>query len=214
MTTTSIKLRDADGNLQTFAMEQGANGLSPHTTLELGGSAVAEGNPLPVTGNVGGYAAIATASFARPANTTAYASGELVANSTTVGSVAAMAVAAARMNGGTGLIVRARLAKSSTSLTAASFRVHIYGVAPTSAAGDGAAYSTDQAVNHLGTFDVTMDQAFTDGAAGASAPGVGTSVVFAASAGSQDVYALIEARDAYTPASGEAFTLSLEVLQN
>lgn len=169
----------------------------------------------PVTGQPVAPPASATpsASFARPADTTAYAAGDLVANSVTAGSVVPLAIAVARANGGTGRLIRARVAKSGTSLTAASFRVHLYRTAPTVANGDNGAWLTTIA-GYLGAFDVTMDRAFSDGAMGIGAPLTGAVISFVADAGVTALYALIEARAAYTPVSGETFTVTLEADQD
>ncbi|MDV2987017.1 UNVERIFIED_CONTAM: hypothetical protein Q9R58_22160 [Methylobacteriaceae bacterium AG10] len=176
-------------------------------------------NPGSVSGNVGAYASVATASFARPANTTAYAAGQLVANSTTAGSVAAMQFTAARTTGGTGLVRRARLTKSSTSLLYTNFEILLYratagGACPTSAAGDGATYSTDSALLYVGRIPVSMDVAFTDGAKGIGTPNTGSEIVFDAPAGYQTLCGFLRATGAYTPVSGETFTAALEILPN
>lgn len=164
-------------------------------------------------GAVGGHIAVASASFTRPSDTTAYASGDLVANGTTAGSVVPLSLTVARVALGSGMIRRCRLRKSGTSLTNAQFRVHFYSTAPTPANGDNGAWSTDGVANYLGAVDVTIDKVFTDGAAGNGVPLVGSEINFALASG-QAVSALIEARAAYTPVSGEVFTLTAEVLQN
>lgn len=153
-----------------------------------------------------------SSSFTRPANTTAYASGQLVANSTTAGSVVPLSWTVARVAGGSGMVRRATVRKSGTSLTNAQFRLHLYTVSPTVANGDGGTLSSNQSVSHLGTMDVTVGQAFSDGANGQAAPNVGGEISFALSAG-QTIYGLLEARAAYTPVSGETFQVTLEVLQ-
>lgn len=153
--------------------------------------------------------AVATASVTRPADTTAYASGDLVANSTTAGSVEPLTFAATSGSGVPGQVRRVRLSKSGTSTTNASFRLHLYNAEPTPANGDNGAWSTDAAGNYLGSVDVTVDKAFTDGAAGFAT----AELNFRAAAGATTLYGLIEARGAYTPASAEVFTAALEVAQ-
>jgi hypothetical protein len=151
-----------------------------------------------------------SAAFTRPNNTTAYSSGNLVANSVTAGSVVPMQLALG--NGfpqGMTRIVRARLSKSGTSPTNASFRIHLYETNPTPANGDGAAWSTDQAAHWLGNIDVTSMLAFTDGCMGTGSATAG-SEMFLRLASGKIVYALLEARAAYTPAANEVFTLTLE----
>lgn len=164
----------------------------------------------------GGFLGIPSASFSRPADTTAYASGDLVANSTTAGQVAPLSWAAARNLGGSGLIRRARLRKSGLTVTAASFRLHLYAASPTCANGDNGVWSTNQAT-YLGSLDLDMSgsngRVFTDGAEVIGIPNVGSEISFALASG-QTIYGLLEARGAYTPASGETFTVDLEIHQN
>lgn len=166
---------------------------------------------------VGGTTARVPATFTRPANATAYASGQMVANSTTAGSVTPIALAVARVNGGTAAIPTLKLGKSSTGVTNASFRVHLYRNSPTASNGDGGAWLTTSSV-YLGYADVTMDKVFTDEASGTGvlkdSAGNARTLLTDTAAGSQNIYALIEARAAYTPVSAETFTLTAEVLQD
>lgn len=150
-----------------------------------------------------------TANFTRPNDTTAYASGDLVANSTTAGSVTPLTYTSAASFFGQFYIRRARLKKSGTSVTNASFRVHFYGASPTCANGDNAAWSTTEST-YYGAADVTVDQAFSNGAKGVGAPNSGTEIPVEFTQGSA-FYCLIEARGSYTPAAQEVFTLELEL---
>ena len=146
-------------------------------------------------------------SFTRPADTTAYAAGDLVANSTTAGSVAPVALQGAVEAGGPRLIRRLKLRKSGTGVSNASFRVHLYSTSPTAANGDNAAWSTSGVAGYLGALDVTIDRAFTDGAAGFGVPVAGSEITVDAAGA---IFALVEARAAYTPVSAEVFTLELD----
>jgi len=154
------------------------------------------------------------ASFTRPANTTAYATGQLVANATAAGSVAPMtfAIAGNSMPGAT-RITRVRLAKSGTVATNASFRVHLYATNPTPQNGDGAAWLTDQSANYLGSIDVPSMKAFADGCCDIGAAPAGSEFLLRLPAG-KTIYSLIEARAAYTPSAGEVFTLTLETVDD
>lgn len=147
--------------------------------------------------------------FTRPADTTPYASGDLVANSVTAGSVVPLAFS---MVGRGGYVKRVRVKKSGTGVTNAAFRLHLYTASPVPANGDNGAWSTTKAANYLGSVDVTVDKAFTDGAVGVGSPTVGAEVPFnlAALPSGRTLYGLLEARGAYTPASGETFDVSLE----
>ena len=157
-----------------------------------------------------GLADCLTAAVTRPADTTAYAIGDLLANSTTAASVTALEFASAvQATGRCVRIDRVRLRKSGTSIANASFRLHIYSASPgTPANGDNGAFSTAGA-NYVGALDVTVDRAFTDGAAGAGLSLTSTPMLVEIAAGTT-VFGLLEARGAYTPASAEVFTVTLE----
>jgi len=153
-----------------------------------------------------------SASFTRPADTTAYASGDLVANSTTAGSVAAVSFSDSDSGAGVpgGITIkRVRLSKSGTTATNGQFRVHFYSTSPVAANGDNAAWSTSGAAGYLGSIDVTVI-AFTDGCTGGGAATAGAEI----NARGSSLYALLEARAAYTPASEEAFTVIPEVIES
>jgi hypothetical protein len=165
-------------------------------------------------GEVSGRTVLATASFTRPADTTAYALGDLVANSTTAGSVVQMQFTVSRIAAGSGMIRRLRLRKTGTSISAAAFRLHLFNASVTTITnGDNGAFSVSNCANYMGKVDLTCDQVFTDGASGNAIPSVGSEINFALASG-QVIYGLLEARGVYTPGSAEVFTLELEVLQN
>lgn len=148
-------------------------------------------------------------SFTRPANTTAYAPGDLVANSATAASVVAPTFALGVEKYQNIFVRRIKLRKSGTSITSASFRVHLYKVAPTTIAnGDNGAFSTSGIADYIGAVDVTMDRAFTDGAFGVGIPMTGSELNAIVESGS--ICALVESRAAYTPASAEVFTVEIE----
>jgi hypothetical protein len=151
-----------------------------------------------------------SASFTRPNDTTPYATGDLVANSVTAGSVIPMQFSPGN-SGGQGVfrLVRARLTKSGTSVTNATFRIHLYEALPTPANGDNGAWSTDQALHWLGNIDISSMLAFTDGAQGTGSLPAGSEAFVRCQAGST-IYALISALGVYTPAAGEIFTLTPE----
>ena len=157
-----------------------------------------------------GIAIFAKANFTRPADTTAYASGDMVANSTTAGSVVPMQFSGipADQISGISRIDAVRIRKSGTSVTNANFRVHFFSAAPTVASGDNSAFSTSGLATYIGAMDVTVDRAFTDGACGRGISISGTPIMVETT--SNVLFALIEARGAYTPASGEMFQLLLE----
>lgn len=148
----------------------------------------------------------AGSSFTRPADTTAYASGDLVANSTTAGSVTPLTFS---MGPGASSckIVRADILASNPAIANASFRLHLFGTSPVVANGDNGAI----APTALASYD------YLGSLSGATALGGGTSgcvIQLAPDAGEfwalkSTLYGLIEARAAYTPTSAQTFTASL-----
>ena len=108
-------------------------------------------------------------SFTRPANTTAYSAGDLVADTVTAGSVVPL-----KFNIGEGgfQIVEWHCVKSGTGVTNADFDLHLYGSAPTLANGDNGAWSTDLS-DYIGTIAGGQLVAFTDGAANVNALALG-----------------------------------------
>jgi hypothetical protein len=152
-------------------------------------------------------------SFTRPNNTTAYASGQLVANSVTAGAVVPMAFTV----GGNSMpgqfrLSRIRLFKSGTVTTNAQFRLHLYSASPTVANGDGGTWSTSGAAGYLGAIDVTGMKAFTDGCADVGDDAAGAEHLIRL-AGGAIFYGLLEARAAYTPLANEQLTVTLETVE-
>lgn len=154
----------------------------------------------------------AAATMTRPADTVAYAFGDLVANSTTAGSVTPFTIAAARANDQPGQVQRGKLKKSGTTPTNGIFRVHLFSASPSVANGDNGAFAPTAMAGWIGVLDVTTSQVFGDGCVGVAVPALGSVVPFVPASGTQNIFALLEARAAYTPANGEVFTLELEVV--
>jgi hypothetical protein len=153
------------------------------------------------------------ASFTRPADTTAYAIGDLVANSTTAGSVVPMSFPLGNAFGqGQFRVTRVRLSKTSTTTANSTFRVHFHSASPTYAVGDNAARSTTLS-GWLGAIDVPAMTAFSDGTAATGAATAGSEFLIRLAAGTT-VFCHLEALAAYVPTSAESFTLTLEEMQS
>jgi hypothetical protein len=155
------------------------------------------------------YASI-SASSTRPADTTTYAAGDLVANSTTAASV----VPFSWITKGSQAfwVPGVKFFKTGTGLTGASFRLHLYSASPTvTTAGDNSAYASNVAgnANWISNFDLTLVTAHNDGCAGLMVPTEGVIRLDFQSA-SATLYGLLEAVGAYAPTSGETFTLWLQ----
>lgn len=160
----------------------------------------------------------ASSTITRPADTTAYTSGDLVANSVTAGSVTNLQFTTlARVSGGSGVIIGAQIQKSGPIVTNAAFRLHLFNTAPTyTSAGDNSAIATvtvASAKGYLGYIDITAMVGFSDVAWGSGAPDNSRGgIPYVATA--QIIYGLLEARGAYTPISAEVFTITVDALQD
>lgn len=148
---------------------------------------------------------LVSAAVTRPADTVAYASGDIVANSTTAVSVVPLSFGDVRRGPGfAARIRRVRINKSGASVTNAAFRLHLFNVLPTVTSGDNAAIViATGAAGYIGQLDITVGQTFTDGAQGAATTELNIN--------SSLLYGLLEARGAYTPVSAEVLTVTLEV---
>lgn len=141
-----------------------------------------------------------TDNFTRPADTNAYGAADLVANSTTAGSVVPLTFTV----GDDGAhLVRIVLSKSDTDAANADFVVHIFGSDPTVANGDNGAISVDFA-DKVGEVDLTTMEAGTDDAF--IVQNLGASSIHLEQG---TYYILLEVEAAYTPASAEVFTIKL-----
>lgn len=187
----------------------------------------------------GAFLSLPSASFTRPGDTTQYAVGDLVANNTTAGLVVPLTFATNPDNvphrmssGGKGMVRAATLTTSNVSLTNGSFRAHFFtrrpvpapaitpailtagniDPAPIPSVGDNAAFAVDDVTYYIGAIDITMLQAFSDGAWGKGVPNVGNELMFDL-AGGNAIYALLEARAAYTPTSAGTFFLTPHIIQ-
>lgn len=175
-----------------------------------GGGAIAAGENF--IGAVGGRTIEVQTSFTRPLDTTAYAAGDAVSDSTSTPSSFAFANAA-RVAAGSGVIVAAKLTKNSTATAGASFRLWIFESAPT--------YVNDNAAMAI----LWANRAVRRGYIDFSSPVVGSDcceyygspnqqMTFKLGNGVTSLYFLLQATGAYTPASGEQFSAEISILQD
>ncbi len=153
-----------------------------------------------------------SASFTRPADTTQYASGDLVANNTTAGSVTLLSWDFGTLGAGDGIWLRRLLAtKSDPDITGASFRLWLHNdSAVTFSNGDNGALaiasSTLPIANVSKGQPIDFDFDFT--LTGAGDVGVATwdtGLIWLPPV----VYGFLEARGTYTPGNAEVFTIYL-----
>ena len=157
-------------------------------------------------------------SFTRPANTTAYAQGDLIANSVTAASVVPLKFNITPVSMRRGCIGFVRVAKSNATATLATFKLHLFTSAPVVTNGDNGALQVASTEGWIGT--VACDMA-TGGFAKATtglkkrfqclgASDLPSLLCFDA-VSENFLYGLLEADAAYTPASGELFKVTLEI---
>lgn len=215
MTLSNLDLAILDGASASKTLIHADDGTGKYiqtTALRDGdGSLVTRTNPTPV------YVPpviSAVQTFTRPANTTAYTAGDMVANSATAGSVTPMQFTIARANDIPARIISGSIMKSGTTNppTGAIFYLHLYSAAPTVSAssGDNLAFQTTDKDIYLGVMQGTTDRLFDDGFWGALTPVTRLTIPFAPATGTQIIYGLLEVRGALAPASGEVFTVKIE----
>lgn len=162
-----------------------------------------------IVGDVGSASFSATCSvLTLPGTGGTFATGDLVANSATAGSVTPLTCSLARYSGGPVTITKAQIVTSTTGLANASFRGHVYTASPTVTNGNDGAFLSTQS-GHFCRLDITVDQAFSNGASGSGAPITGSTCTRVLSA-TQTVHVLVEARAAYAWTAGQTLTVTLE----
>lgn len=159
------------------------------------------------------------ASFSRPANTTAYAQYDLVANSATAGSVVPLKFGISKLGYGTGRIVGARILKDDATATNADFIIHLFSTSPTASVGDNTQFNTSGVLgvssvdSYLGSIAVDMTSgAVADADALIESVAASVNLYFDLELDADHgrvIYGLLEADQAYTPASGETFKVWL-----
>lgn len=162
-----------------------------------------------------GRAYTSTLSFARPANTTAYTSADVigVADSVTpadAGSAIHTFVGASRA-GGRIQITSASITISVTAIPSGmtTFKLHLYDVAPASAILDNAAFSTSTAdrLNYRGSID------FTIGAVGAGFLYASATVNQVLQTTTANLFGVLQTGGGYTPTSGANFSVILNATE-
>lgn len=162
----------------------------------------------------GVYRPTVSNTITRPANTTAYAAGDLVANDTVAASVTPFVFSTASLFSQGAICIRGvKIVKNNTVNANATFKVHFFSGSITVTNGDNAAFSVVGTTNKwLGAITVTMSDSTAVHASLGVHDGYAT-VPIVGELDGLDLYALIEARAAYTPASGETFTLEALIEQ-
>ena len=181
---------------------------------------VQAGSGLPVVAD--SYARIiAGSTIARLANTTAYATGQIIGGSATVASALNIMTfsGVSRTAGGVVRIERARLYKSNVSALGL-FQLVLFRASPTLAAADAGALAGNVAVGNASSatrivgrinFDMTGAMVGSDGAEVAGLPISGSGILCSPSGSAVDLYGVLIATGAYTPTSAETLSIVLEL---
>ena len=157
---------------------------------------------------------IVAATITRSANTTAYASNQVIANAT--GNTYATFTGLARINGGAGLITKVRLFTNQINNTA-SYRIHLFHTVPPSQS-DNALYQLPYEHNIIGIGTVDISNLTSDGGVGpatTASRGVNTDIKLDYGGGSTaNVFAILQVLSPFTPISGQQFYIELTAIQN
>ena len=196
---TSVATDDVGGiHYQRVKVAVGADGSATD---------VSSAAPLPV----GGLVTRVATEFTRPADTTAYTAGDVVSNSTSATTLIDLA-SAVRVNGGSGYVVRVDLATDKKSITP-RIRVHFFNASNPTVSVDNAAHRElyVDAAKRLGWVDLPAMTTGTDttNSTMSRTSNDGCRLPVVAGGATTSLYALLEALDAFTPASGQKFTLTV-----
>jgi hypothetical protein len=163
--------------------------------------------------------ATVTDTLTRPADTTQYAAGDMIADSASAPTVNVLA-GAALANGRSGTIRAVTLIDSANLAAPADLEIWFFDSAYTLANDNAAAAFTDAVAKKAQAIVSLPGAASFVGHAGADAAGnrvyqkTGIDKDFKCAAASKDLWWALVVRNAYTPVSAEEFTLHVDVEQN
>lgn len=169
-------------------------------------------------GQIGGHTALPQDSFSRPADSTQYAAGDAVTDSTSAPTPLEWEVG--RVRGGTGIIVSAILLMSSAQATKLDAHLWLFSATLVPPVDNGACDLSDaEALTFLGVIDFgVVPEAITNPTVGAGGNCCfiqrALDLVFECAAGSKKLYGFLVAQNTYTPVSAETLAVSLGVLQD
>lgn len=162
-------------------------------------------------GEIGGNISQVTVELTRPSDTTAYTIGDVVSNSTSA-TVLLVFTNVARVNAGTGYIVAAILNTDKKSITP-RLRVHLYNASNPTVSNDNAAHrelyaDIGKKITHF-DMPAMVTPADTTNSTLSRTVENNIRIPYVCAAASRTLYILLEAMDAFTPASAEKFSLTL-----
>lgn len=160
-------------------------------------------------GEVGGNLLMIATEFTRPSDTTAYAANDVVSDSTSATTMQALA-AAARSTGIGGYITGVRVATDKKSITP-RIRVHIWNTNGATLAVDNAAWKDLYADSskRVGYVDLPAMITGADSTNSDNSRSLDLALRIPYTCAATSLYYVLETLDAFTPASGEKFTVTI-----
>ena len=177
--------------------------VSSGIKLSVGGSAVSSSNPLPV----GGKSVQKTVSIVRPADVTAYAANDAIADSTSAPTLLEF-TGCANAVGGQGYIVKTRLLTNQKTCTA-RFRLSFYHTAP-SPVNDNAPKPMLYANKDKLIGCIDLDPCNTEDTSSDAAFVMSTTLIpYVCAVTGTSIYGILTTLDAFTPASAQQFYVEI-----
>lgn len=168
-------------------------------------------------GEMGGRSRKISAGFSRPANTTGYTAGDVVNNSTSAPEPLTF-TGAARVAGGSGVITDVLVIDSGNQTTKPSLELWLFTAAPSMDNDNSPFTPSDEELLNLVAI-IPIAATYVGDASAASAGNCvlqakGINQAFVCTGAVTALYGVLVVRAAYTPLSGEVFTVILGVLQD
>lgn len=164
-----------------------------------------------------GITTLAAGAVTRPADTNAYTAGDAISGSTTAGTLIQIPVA--RKQGASGIISSVQVVDSANQATKADLELWLF-TGDLATHNDNAAFAPTDAelTDRVGIVDLgsSPDVGLATAGAGGNCAYQSTNVnlPFRCAGGERNLYGALVVRNAYTPVSGEVFTVILGVLQD
>jgi hypothetical protein len=170
-----------------------------------------DGDPLPTRAFAG--MPIASSSFTRPANTTAYAALDAVSdNNVLAASVTPLTFSVSDINDAPVALYRilCRTTDTGPGTAGGGFKLYLFNVRPTSVVVDNATWLPTSMTGYIGAFTAGSFELFSDGSVGVFAPEKGTMLQTKPGTGTKLVYGLLQTINGFTPLSASVWTFTTE----
>lgn len=214
MADKSVRVFSQGDHADVKLVDIGAGTYAVAVTGAAGGNAGALEASEAHIGQVSGNLVTIAREFTRPANTTAYTAGDAVGDSTSALTMQELANAA-RVSGGSGYIVGVRLATDKKSITP-RIRVHFFSANGATLANDNEAWKDLYADSskRVGYVDLPAMTTGTDTTNSDMSRSLDLTVRVPYVCNATSLYYVLEALDAFTPASGQKFNLTVTCDRN